>query len=135
MMHDRPFILIVEDNDGDVFLIRRALAAAGVEADIKTLNDGQDAIAFCEKADTDDRAPAPDVVLLDVNLPRATGREVLSRLKGSQRCAQARVIVVTTSMAPADRDYFFRGGADEYFTKPSELDEFLKLGPLVKQFL
>ena len=134
MTAKRHLILIVDDNEADVFLTRKVLDAAAVQADVQTVSDGQAALEICEKVDGG-RLPAPDLILLDLNLPKVTGHEVFNRLRGSHACGDAKIVVVTTSMATADREYFRRSGADDYFIKPSQWDEFLKLGPLVRDLL
>lgn len=80
-------------------------------------------------------APLPDVILLDLNLPRFTGGQVLERLRGHRNCGSIPVVVVTSSDAPSDRATSARLGAARYFRKPSEYEDFLKLGELVREVL
>jgi DNA-binding response OmpR family regulator len=97
--------------------------------------DGEKAIAFVETTDIDPEAPCPQVILLDLNLPRTSGMEVLRRLKTSPRFAEVPVIVVTSSDASMDRAEAANLGVDGYFVKPQNLDEYMKLGSLVKAIL
>jgi DNA-binding response OmpR family regulator len=127
--------LIAEDNKSDVFLIRQALQKAGIEAQIHLASDGEQAVRFFARADLDTAAPCPDLVLLDINMPRYKGAEILSRLRASARCAGALVLVVSSSDSQNDRDEMNGLGADGYFRKPSEFSEFLKLGDVVRDLL
>jgi CheY-like chemotaxis protein len=77
--------------------------------------------------------PCPDVVLLDLNLPRRNGTEVLARIRESPSCGQVPVIVVTSSNARRDRETMVRLGASEYFHKPSDYDGFMSLGEVVRR--
>jgi len=128
-------ILIVEDNQADAALIRRALARAGITAELHELNDGEKALRFFEAADADPQAPCPTLVLLDINLPRHQGGEILRSLRASKRCRGALVLVVTSSDSQRDRDEMNRLGADGYFRKPSSYVDYMMLGPQVRQLL
>jgi chemotaxis family two-component system response regulator Rcp1 len=127
-------ILIAEDSRADVFLIREALRKAKIDADIYVAEDGEQAIRYLETAERD-RTPAPDVVLLDINLPRYKGGDILRRLRRSDAAAGTLVLVVTSSNSAADRDEMNVLGADGYFRKPSDYAEFMKLGPIVRELL
>jgi DNA-binding response OmpR family regulator len=127
--------LIVEDNPGDVFVIRAALQKASVDAELSFVKDGEQAIKFFDEADADNGAPCPALVLLDINLPRKQGGEVLQYMRGTRRCGQAPVIAVSSSDTAMDREKMRGLGANCYFHKPSTYAEFLKLGELVKELL
>lgn len=127
-------ILIVEDNRADVFLIRESLEAAHVDADLHVVSDGEKAIRFFQQAELD-AGPCPDLVLLDINIPKRQGRDVLKRLRQSGRCANALVLVVTSSDSAHDREEMIELGAKGYFRKPSDYRNFLELGDLVKAML
>jgi chemotaxis family two-component system response regulator Rcp1 len=131
----RRRILIVEDNKGDVFLIREALKIAKVDAEIYVVNNGKDATNFFDEADRDRDAPCPNLVLLDLNLPRKSGDQVLQHLRDSRRCRNARVLIVTSSDLETERQVLSALGATGYFRKPTEYAQFLKLGPIVKELL
>jgi CheY-like chemotaxis protein len=128
-------ILIVEDSKADAALIRRALARAGVSAELQELDDGEKAIRFIESADADPEFPCPSLILLDINLPRYKGGEVLRRIRASTRCRNAPVLVVTSSDSPRDRAEMAALGASGYFCKPSQLEEFMRLGTEVRHLL
>ena len=131
----KPRILIVEDSKTDVFLIREAIDNCGIRADIDVVRDGYSATQYFDAADRNAAAPCPDLVLLDLNLPKVSGGEVLEHLRASSRCKDAKVLIVSSSDAPQD------GGAVEklhlagYFKKPSQYADFMKLGPLIKESL
>lgn len=130
-----PQILIVEDSESDVFLIREALAFAEVSAELQVLRDGSDAIQFIAAIEADRSAPCPDLMLLDLNLPRKAGDEVLRCVRDSSKCRWMRILIVTSSSAIRDRERMLALKADGYFHKPSDYAEFLKLGEIVKGLL
>jgi chemotaxis family two-component system response regulator Rcp1 len=131
----RVHILIVEDNRADVFLIREALREASVDAELQVVADGEKAVAYFEAVDADDAKVCPALMILDINLPRRHGGEVLEEMRMSRRCAHTRVLVVTSSDSADDRAAMARYGADAYFRKPSDYEEFLKLGVVVGRLL
>ena len=125
-------ILLVEDAEPDVFVVRESLGQSGLAFELKVLDDGEKAVDFVDGMDRDDTAPLPDVILLDFNLPKKSGPQVLERIRRSPRCAGIPVVVVTSSDSPRDKAEAARLGVLHYFRKPSRLDEFMKLGPLVR---
>jgi two-component system, chemotaxis family, response regulator Rcp1 len=132
---ERPHILLAEDSKTDVFLIREALDIAQVDATIHVASDGLAATKFFDDADADEAAPCPALVLLDINLPRRNGDEVLRHLRRSRRCRDAKVLIVSSSDTARDRAAVADLSIVGYFKKPSDYAEFMKLGPLVKSFL
>ena len=106
---------------------------AKIDADVYVAEDGEQAIRYLEMAEHD-RTPPPDVVLLDINLPRYKGGDILRRLRGGPS-AGALVLVVTSSDSLVDREEMNGLGADGYFRKPSDYAEFMKLGPMVRKLL
>ena len=128
-------ILLAEDNPGDVFLVRRALAMHHIEPEMTVVGDGDAALGFIERADAGDVLWRPDVMLVDLNLPRAPGTMVLERLQASPRLSGIPVVVVTSSGAASDRNAARRFGAREYFQKPIDLAGFMELGDVVRRLL
>jgi two-component system, chemotaxis family, response regulator Rcp1 len=118
-----------------VYLIQRAIEGTSLPIDFHIVRDGQQAVQFFDQADADATKPCPDIVILDINLPKKQGGDVLKHMRSRSRCAQAHVIVVSTSDSERDREFMKGLGADGYFRKPSEFDEFMKLGDLVKGVL
>jgi len=132
-VHRTLRILIVEDNPADLFLIREAIEAAGLDADVYVASDGEKAMQFLDDAERD--ALAPSLVILDINLPKKHGIDVLQHLRRGRRSSRAVVIVVSTSDSARDRRDAMNFGANEYFRKPSDYDEFLKLGDRIKELI
>jgi CheY-like chemotaxis protein len=129
-------ILLAEDNPGDVFLVRRALEKNGLrDVELVVVEEGQAALRYIERVDTDDSVFAPDLALLDLNLPRATGSRILTRIRQSRRCGTIPIIIVTSSDSPLDRDAAAQLGATAYFQKPGDLAGFMLLGQVVKDAL
>jgi DNA-binding response OmpR family regulator len=114
-------------------LIQEAIRAAGISADLHVVDDGQKATDFFDAADKDHGGRCPDLVLLDLNLPKKDGSEVLRHVRNSTKCKHARVLIVTSSSALRDRE--LTREANGFFTKPSDLDEFMKLGPIIREIL
>jgi len=116
-------------------LIQRALKKSGIEAQIHLAEDGEKAMKFFEQADTNAAAPCPDLVLLDINMPRYKGSDILRKLRASSRCKDALVLVVTSSDSSRDREEMDALGANGYFRKPSVFSEFMALGQMVRDVL
>jgi CheY-like chemotaxis protein len=125
----------VEDNKADVYLIRHAIAQAQIDADLHIVRDGSAAVQFLNSADQDPNAPVPDLILLDLNLPKKNGNEFLRDLRNVTRYQDALVVVVTSSDSQRDREAAAALGVAGYFRKPSDFEEFMKLGPLVRALL
>jgi chemotaxis family two-component system response regulator Rcp1 len=129
-------VLLAEDNPGDVFLVRRALEKHGLlEVELVVVEDGQAALRYIERVDADDSVACPNLALLDLNLPRATGSRILTRIRQSRRCRGIPIIIVTSSDSPLDRDAASQLGASAYFQKPGDLAGFMRLGQIVRDAL
>src|SRR5438552_1466846 len=112
---DRLSLLLVEDSPADVYLVREAMRREGLRVDWDIADDGEWAIRRIEEVDSNASAPCPDILLLDLNVPRRTGDEVLERIRQSPRLAHIPVVIMTSSASSADRDRLMRFGATEYF--------------------
>lgn len=128
-------IVLVEDAEPDVFLVREALRQAGLNFQLNVLDDGEKAVDFIDTLDSDQSLHCPDLILLDLNLPKRSGDQILQHMRRSPRCGSIPVMVVTSSDSSKDRAESARLGATHYFRKPSRLDEFMQLGPLVRDLL
>lgn len=128
-------IVLIEDNQTDVFLVREALAAHGFDVELQILEDGEQAIRFIQQIDDDPSRKCPSLFLLDLNLPRMSGLEVLAHVRHSKRCASSPVLIMTSSDAEQDRAESNTLGATAYFRKPSGYQAFLKLGEVIHQLL
>jgi CheY-like chemotaxis protein len=115
-------------------LVREAIRRENLPIDLHNASDGQQAIDFLERAEHDPDAPCPDFLLLDLNLPKMDGFEVLRRVRTGGKCAAIPVVVITSSDSPADRSQAARLGAG-YFRKPPNYEEFLKLGGVLKKLV
>ena len=122
-------VLLVEDNEADVVLLQEALREGGVELDLSVALDGEQAMAdlrACEEL--------PDFVLLDLNLPRKDGREVLAEMKSDPALTEVPVIVLTTSQSPSDVAFAYRNHANAYVRKPNGLDQLIDVTRAIRDF-
>lgn len=131
----RHTILVVEDNDADVFLLKEAISLHQLAVELHVVENGALAIAFIERADKDDAAPCPCLCLLDMNLPLRGGAEVLRRLRSSRRLARIPAIVTTSSNSQHERDGMMRLGATAFFHKPLSYSEFMDIDKLMRSLL
>ncbi len=122
----RAQILLVEDNPGDVVLTQEALSEAKVANDVHVAVDGEEAMRFLRRGPGYEDAPRPDLILLDLNLPRKDGREVLADVKGDPELRRIPVIVLTTSAAEQDILHTYDLHANSYVTKPLDIGDFLE---------
>jgi CheY-like chemotaxis protein len=128
-------LLLIEDNPADANLVEEALDEAHLDHSLQLLEDGAAAIEFIRRLDADPAGTAPDLILLDLNLPKVNGEEVLRRIRSSVKCRSSRVMVISSSDAPTDREAVINLGVSEYFRKPSNLDQFMELGRRVRFML
>jgi chemotaxis family two-component system response regulator Rcp1 len=128
-------ILVAEDNPADVYLIREALKEHGVEGGIRVVSDGGDLLRMIGREDSVATDRNFGLIILDLNLPRHDGIEILQRLGQSPAFAQIPVVVLTSSDSPKDRLVANQLGAIRYFRKPSNLEQFLNLGAVFKDLL
>jgi two-component system, chemotaxis family, response regulator Rcp1 len=125
-------IWLAEDNPGDVRLFREALNDQGFKFELTVAEDGQKAIAL---VDSSREGAPPDLIVLDVNLPRHDGAEVLRRIRSREGLSSTPVIMLTSSASPTDQATAGILGANLYIQKPSDLDELETIGTLVHQIL
>jgi len=135
-MADTPYrIWIAEDNPADVYLIEEALRRHEFTYRLTTADNGEDMLDMIAKLDREPSEICPDIFLIDLNLPRRSGDEILDRLRHSSRCAQVPAIVITSSDSPQDRARARELGASFYFRKPADLERFMAIGEIVRKFL
>jgi CheY-like chemotaxis protein len=120
-------ILMVEDNPGDARLTREALRESKVCNNLHHVRDGVEAMEFLRKEGEFGNAPTPDIILLDLNLPRKDGRQVLAELKAIPHLKHIPVVVLTTSEAEQDIVKSYELHANCYITKPVDLDKFVEI--------
>jgi len=128
-----PEILLAEDNPADVYLIREALREHGVDYPVRVVWDGKEVLQFISDASSGDHSLG--LIILDLNLPRHDGIEVLQKLRETEGFAQVPVVVLTSSDSPRDRVVASELGAACYVRKPSSLEQFLSLGGIFKRLL
>jgi chemotaxis family two-component system response regulator Rcp1 len=127
-------ILLVEDNPGDARLTREALAHSKVNNNLHHARDGEEAVAFLRRQGQWINAPTPDLVLLDLNLPRRDGREVLEDIKKDPALMHIPVVILTSSQAEEDILRTYRLHANCFITKPVDLEQLTKVVQGIEQF-
>lgn len=127
-------VLLVEDNPGDVRLTREAFREANEFIHVHVASDGVEAMAFVRQEGPHANAPRPDLILLDLNLPKMDGREVLAQLKGDDHLKTIPTIILTTSGAQADILRSYQLHANAYVSKPLQLDAFQSLVSSINEF-
>lgn len=119
-------ILLVEDNEGDIFLVTDALEEGKIVNKVSVIKDGKEAIDFLEKKEKYQNAERPDLILLDINLPKKNGFEVLEHIKSQKNLKQIPVIMLTTSSSEKDISMSYKNHANCFITKPVDVENFLK---------
>jgi chemotaxis family two-component system response regulator Rcp1 len=127
-------ILLVEDNPGDVRLTAEALKEAKVHNHLYVVEDGVEAMAFLRREGTYADAPRPDIILLDLNLPRKDGREVLTEMKADRVFGHIPVVILTTSEAEQDVLETYNLHANCYITKPVDPAQFIRVVQAIEDF-
>ena len=127
-------ILLVEDSPGDVLLTRETLKDAKVLNHLNVAGDGEDAMAFLRHDPPHTDAPRPDLILLDLNLPKKDGREVLAEIKSDSQLRRIPVVVLTTSAAEQDILESYDLHANCYITKPVDLDQWIHVVNSIENF-
>ncbi|GIF47456.1 response regulator receiver domain-containing protein [Asanoa ferruginea] len=127
-------VLVVEDDLGDVALVENAFAEHSLPSTLHHVADGVDALAFLRREAPFDDAPRPDLILLDLNMPRVDGREVLSQIKADDDLKAIPAIVFTTSAAAGDVLASYAAHANAYVTKPIDLDDFDRIVAEIRHF-
>jgi CheY-like chemotaxis protein len=127
-------ILLVEDNPGDVRLTREALKDSKLNNNLHVVNDGLEALAFLRKEGKYINAPRPDLILLDLNLPKKNGRDVLTEIKEDPDLKRIPVVILTTSSAEEDIIKSYNSHANCYITKPVDFEQFIKVVKKIEDF-
>ena len=132
---NRPVeILLVEDNPGDVRLTKEALKEGKVYSNLHTVKDGVEAMEYLRREGKYKDVPRPDIILLDLNLPRKDGREVLEEIKRDDKLKRIPVVVLTTSKAEEDVLRTYNLHANCYVTKPVDLEKFMVVVKTIDSF-
>ncbi|MBA3045822.1 MAG: response regulator [Candidatus Thermoplasmatota archaeon] len=127
-------ILLVEDNPGDVRLTQEAFKEGKLQNKLSVVNDGEEAMAFLRREGQYADAPRPDIVLLDLNMPKKNGSEVLAEIKNDPNLKRIPVVILTTSKAEEDILKTYDLHANCYITKPVDLNQFMTIVKYIKEF-
>jgi two-component system, chemotaxis family, response regulator Rcp1 len=127
-------ILVVEDSLADVRLTKRALSRSGLPNHLHVVRDGVEAMAFVQRREPYADAPRPSLILLDLNLPRKNGREVLAEIKADQSLRSIPVVVLTTSLAPEDVRTCYQLHANCFLVKPVDLESYTATILAIEEF-
>jgi CheY-like chemotaxis protein len=131
----RPRILVAEDNPGDVFLIREALKEHDVRCEFVLAEDGEQARTLLENLSAGTGQNCPDLIVLDINLPKMNGIAVLEFIREKDSCSRTPVMVLTSSGSPVDRERVLRLGVEKFVQKPAGFDDFMNVGAIIKALL
>lgn len=127
-------ILLVEDNEGDIGLVEEVFEEGRINNNLNITEDGEEAMEFLRKEGEFANSPRPDLILLDLNLPKKDGREVLEEIKEDENLRRIPVVVLTTSTAEEDILKSYDMHANSYITKPVDFDQFIKVIKSIEDF-
>ncbi len=135
-MTTSPHILLVEDDDNDIFFLKRAFAGAGVDAQLHVARDGREALEYLQITKNGGRSerPLPVLVLLDLKIPYIPGLEVLRLIRAERRLASVVVVVLTSSAAESDLVEAYELGANSYLVKPSRQEERIEMVSVLAKY-
>lgn len=125
-------LLVIEDNPADVDLLRRALAGASLNVELTVVDDGAGALALLQPGAG---TRAPDLAIVDLNLPKHSGLEVIEQMRANPTFREVPVVILTSSSAPRDRSSLERFRVRKYIVKPADLDEFMRIGFEIREVL
>lgn len=128
-------VLLIEDNEADVMLMRISLDGAGLAYRLTSFRDGAKSLEYVGQQSTGANPAPPDIVLLDLNLPKVGGLEVLRQIRAANQFAKIPVVVLSSSQSPGDKAAVLREMNTSFMVKPVDLDGFLELGKKIKDLL
>jgi CheY-like chemotaxis protein len=128
-------VLLVEDNEADIYLLRQALKEAALDVELTVIEDGAEALSFARHQGKYAGFPPPDLAVLDMNLPKNGGAEVLEAMRLSKELSKVPVAVMTSSASPAEQLKAKQLGVERYITKPPDLEDFLQIGHVLREVL
>lgn len=133
-MYKKIHILLVEDNEGDILLTQEALEQRKINNQLSIARDGQEALDFVYKRDKFENVEEPDLILLDINLPKRSGHEVLQKIKSDEKFRHIPILMLTTSSSNIDIFSSYTNHANSYITKPAEVDNFYDAIASIEEF-
>lgn len=128
-----PFVLLVEDNHGDLVLIKEALNEGETEKTVAAVHDGQEAMEWLQGR-VEQKLPLPHIIFIDINLPRMNGHELLQWIKTQETLRPIPILVLTTSASDQDIRKAYESGAASFLTKPIDLDDFTALFETIETY-
>jgi len=131
---DRFTILLVEDEPSDAYLVREAFKENRIVVNLHHVSDGVDAMAFLRRVTPYDDAPRPDLILLDLNMPRMDGRTFLAEVKKQDTLAAIPVVILTTSDVERDTRTAYQQGAAGYIVKPLDIEQFIRIIKVIEEY-
>ena len=129
-----PTVLIIEDNEGDIELIKEAFINPAIKKHIKICTNGEEAINFLKITETASDENKPNLILMDINLPKIDGKEVLNFIKGNAKLKMIPVVMLTSSRLAKDIYYAYENHANSYIVKPSNLKDFTEVIRCIEMF-
>ena len=130
-----PTVLLVEDSPADIYIVRESLKKHLKSFQLEVIQDGEKAFDAIAAAESNENTTTPALCILDLNLPKRSGKEILKRIRGSPKFANVPVLIFTSSDSPVDRAETAQLGATAYFRKPHDLEEFMCIGKVVQSVL
>lgn len=127
-------VLLVEDSEADAALVEESLQDSKLKVDLQVVGDGVEALNYLKKKGKYQGVPTPDIIILDLNLPKKDGREVLEDIKGDENLKRIPVVVLTTSSAEEDIYRSYKLHANCYITKPLDFEQFAKIVASIEDF-
>ncbi|MEP7353182.1 MAG: response regulator [Acidobacteriota bacterium] len=128
-------ILVVDDNEADVYLLRQALKKAGVNCELTIIEDGSEGLAFSSGQGKYSGGPIHDLAVIDLNLPMHGGDDILKRMRENQHLEHVPVVIWTSSATSLERAKVEAMGITRFMTKPMDLEDFMRIGEAVKEVL
>jgi CheY-like chemotaxis protein len=135
MSADRFRILLVEDNEADAYLFQMALATAEFNFELDVLRDGEEALSYVRGEGKHADRPVPDLLVMDLNLPKYDGSEVLVAIRQDEQFLNMPIVITSSSTSPRDQAKVEELGIERYISKPLEVDEYFEIGRILKQIL
>jgi CheY-like chemotaxis protein len=127
-------VLLVEDNEGDIQLVKYCFKKLEIKHDLIVVKDGQEAINFLYKKENYSNAPTPDIIILDLNLPKKSGAEIIADIKNNEQLKHIPVLILSTTSTEQDILKLYQLHANSFMTKPVDMNNFLEMIRSIKNF-
>jgi two-component system, chemotaxis family, response regulator Rcp1 len=131
----RPHVVLVEDSPADVYLLQCALRSAGLDCELTVIDDGTEALALVRQSGKYATSTPPDLAIIDLNLPKHGGFEILEEMRANRSFTEMPVLILSSSSSPRERARMEKFRVRRFVEKPPDLEEFLKIGLIVKELL